>query len=98
MQFLSFKWILYVVYPQKNFDTFRRSELTFFARLFFNLTVFNDLSGLGDVKDELQMFIDSQKRKIDNERRELNKAKAVYSPRDDKLVSIILTNVLHCVI
>jgi len=42
--------------------------------------------GLGDVKDELQMFIESQKRKIDNEKRELNKAKAIYSPRDDGIV------------
>ena len=48
------------------------------------------LLGLGDVKDELQMFIESQKRKIDNEKRELNKAKAIYSPRDHKPVSIII--------
>ena len=36
------------------------------------------------------MFIESQKRKIDNEKRELNKAKAIYSPRDDGIVSILL--------
>ena len=54
------------------------------------LNKLTSLLGLGDVKDELQMFIESQKRKIDNEKRELNKAKAIYSPRDDGIVSSLL--------
>lgn len=33
------------------------------------------------------MFIESQKRKLDSEKRELKKAQATYSPRDDQAVS-----------
>ncbi|XP_065061682.1 centrosome and spindle pole-associated protein 1-like isoform X2 [Rhopilema esculentum] len=40
--------------------------------------------GLGDVKDELQMFIESQKRKVDSDKRELMKAQDALSPRDNQ--------------
>ena len=46
--------------------------------------------GLHDVKDELQMFIDSQKKKLDSDKKELRKAQASFSPRSGEQVFIMI--------